>query len=83
MHYKLLIWEINRILFFICLTRNLCCLKESICCSWGQCSNWLEKIIALGADGAAVNLGSKGGVIALLQQEAGDHIVPFHCMPHR
>lgn len=30
-----------------------------------QCSNWLEKIIPLGADGAAVNLGSKGGVIAL------------------
>ncbi|XP_056451744.1 zinc finger protein 862-like [Gadus chalcogrammus] len=37
----------------------------------------------MGADGAAVNLGHKGGVIALLQQEAGDFIVPFHCMPHR
>ncbi|XP_056267915.1 zinc finger protein 862-like isoform X2 [Pseudoliparis swirei] len=37
----------------------------------------------MGADGAAVNLGHKGGVIALLQAEAGAFIVPFHCMPHR
>ncbi|KAL4008878.1 hypothetical protein ACER0C_002730 [Sarotherodon galilaeus] len=57
--------------------------KKAFAALGDQCSNWLEKIIAMGADGAAVNLGSKGGVIALLQQEAGDHIVPFHCMPHR
>lgn len=43
----------------------------------------LKKTVALGADGAAVNLGSKGGVIALLQKDAGDFIIPFHCMPHR
>ncbi|XP_039474106.1 uncharacterized protein LOC120442225 [Oreochromis aureus] len=55
--------------------------KEAFAPLGDQCSNWLEKIIALGADGAAVNLGSQGGVIALLQQEADDHIVPFHCMP--
>ncbi|KAJ8386336.1 hypothetical protein AAFF_G00174330 [Aldrovandia affinis] len=48
-----------------------------------QCEDWLEKTVAMGADGAAVNLGYKGGVIALVQQEAGDFIVPFHCMPHR
>ncbi|XP_060768148.1 zinc finger protein 862-like [Neoarius graeffei] len=48
-----------------------------------QCCDWLHKTVALGADGAAVNLGSKGGVIALMQREAGDHIIPFHCMPHR
>ncbi|KAF4097028.1 hypothetical protein G5714_022997 [Onychostoma macrolepis] len=56
--------------------------KKAFVALGDQCSNWQEKIIALGADGAA-NLGSKGGVITLLQQEAGDHIVPFHCMPHR
>ncbi|KAL3970763.1 protein unc-79 [Sarotherodon galilaeus] len=48
--------------------------KEAFAPLGDQCSNWLEKIIALGADGAAVNLGSQGGVIALLQQEADDHI---------
>ncbi|ROI15239.1 Zinc finger protein 862 [Anabarilius grahami] len=34
----------------------------------GTETGWLEKTVAMGADGAAVNLG---------------HIVPFHCMPHR
>ncbi|KAL7871907.1 hypothetical protein SRHO_G00068900 [Serrasalmus rhombeus] len=57
--------------------------KKAFAALGDQCSNWLEKIIALGADGAAINFGSKGGVVALVQQEAGDHIVPFHCMPHR
>ncbi|XP_073715742.1 zinc finger protein 862-like [Misgurnus anguillicaudatus] len=37
----------------------------------------------MGADGAAVNLGHKGGVIALLQADAGIFIIPYHCMPHR
>jgi len=37
----------------------------------------------MGADGAAVNLGHKGGVTALLQADAGDFIISFHCMPHR
>ncbi len=40
---------------------------------WGQ----------MGSDGAAVNFGQQGGVIALLLQEEGDFIEPFHCMPHR
>lgn len=57
--------------------------KKAFAALGDQCSNWLDKVIGLGADGAAVNLGRKGGVIALLQQEAGGHIVPFHCMPHR
>ncbi len=42
----------------------------------------LQKTVAMGADGAAVNLGRKGGVSVKLQEEAGKHI-PFHCMPHR
>ncbi|KAL7827672.1 hypothetical protein SRHO_G00333940 [Serrasalmus rhombeus] len=34
--------------------------KKAFAALGDQCSNWLEKIIALGADGAAVNLGSRG-----------------------
>lgn len=36
--------------------------KKAFAALGDQCSNWLDKIIAMGADGAAVNLGSKGGV---------------------
>lgn len=57
--------------------------KKAFAALGEQGGDWLEKTVAMGADGAAVNLGHKGGVIALLQQEAGDFIVPFHCMPHR
>ncbi|CAM4609726.1 unnamed protein product [Leuciscus chuanchicus] len=57
--------------------------KKAFAELWDQCGDWLEKTVALGADGAAVNLVSKGGVIALLQKDAGDFIIPFHCMPHR
>ncbi|XDV21783.1 hypothetical protein PO909_026803 [Leuciscus waleckii] len=57
--------------------------KKAFATLGDQCGDWLEKTVALGADGAAVNLGSKGGVIALLQKDAGDFIIPFHCMPHR
>ncbi|XP_016101603.1 zinc finger protein 862-like [Sinocyclocheilus grahami] len=28
-------------------------------------------------------MGTRGGVIAHLQSEAGSHIIPIHCMPHR
>uniref|UniRef100_A0A8C6SCA7 HAT C-terminal dimerisation domain-containing protein n=1 Tax=Neogobius melanostomus TaxID=47308 RepID=A0A8C6SCA7_9GOBI len=45
--------------------------------------DWLQKLVSLGADGAAVNMGKKGGVAAKLQQEVGNYIIPFHCMPHR
>ncbi|TRZ01431.1 hypothetical protein DNTS_006590 [Danionella cerebrum] len=37
----------------------------------------------MGADGAAVILGNRGGVSVKLQEEAGKHIIPFHCMPYR
>ncbi|TRY59464.1 hypothetical protein DNTS_024407 [Danionella cerebrum] len=43
----------------------------------------MQKTVAMGADGAAVNLGKRGGVSVKLQEEAGKHIIPFHCMPHR
>ncbi|KAM9437110.1 zinc finger protein 862-like isoform 2-T2 [Salvelinus alpinus] len=44
---------------------------------------WMKKCISFGADGASVNMGHRGGVIAHLQREAGEHIIPIHCMPHR
>lgn len=43
----------------------------------------MKKMISFGADGASVNMGHRGGVIALLQREAGEYIIPIHCMPHR
>ncbi|TRY62502.1 hypothetical protein DNTS_033299 [Danionella cerebrum] len=45
--------------------------------------SWMQKTVAMGADGAAVNLGAKEGVSVKFQEEAGKHIIPFHCMPHR
>ena len=57
--------------------------KKAFAALGHQCADWLGKTVALGADGAAVNLGSKGGVMTLLQRDAGDFVVPFHCMPHR
>lgn len=57
--------------------------KQAFTALGHQCADWLGKTVALGADGAAVNLGSKGGVIALLQKDTWDFIVPFHCVPHR
>ncbi|XP_045559589.1 uncharacterized protein isoform X2 [Salmo salar] len=45
--------------------------------------SWLKKCISFGADGASVNMGHRGGVIAHLQREAGGHMIPIHCMPHR
>lgn len=38
--------------------------------------------MAFGADGAAVNLGKKGGVAALSKKKV-PHILDFHCLPHR
>ncbi|KAJ8391211.1 hypothetical protein AAFF_G00096400 [Aldrovandia affinis] len=40
--------------------------------------SWMRKCISFGADGASVNMGHRGGVIAHLQREAGRHIIPIH-----
>lgn len=45
--------------------------------------SWMKKLISFGADGASVNMGHRGGVITLLQREAGEYIIPIHYMPHR
>ncbi|MED6284326.1 hypothetical protein CHARACLAT_018103, partial [Characodon lateralis] len=46
-------------------------------------SGWMDRLVGFGADGAAVNMGCRGGVIALLKEEVGEHVIPLHCMPHR
>jgi len=43
---------------------------------------WKEKLVGMRADGASINLGKKGGVVALLRQEV-PHLIDFHCLPHR
>ena len=46
------------------------------------CRDWKDKTVALGADGAAVMLGEKRGVYALLKHEI-PHIIKVHCTVHR
>lgn len=46
-------------------------------------NEWMKKCVAFGADGASVNMGIRNGVIAHLQSDAGSHIIPIHCMPHK
>lgn len=43
---------------------------------------WKEKLVGMGADGASVNLGKKGGVVALLRRDI-PHVIDFHCLPYR
>ena len=61
----------------------LAALKKSFNELQGGVLNWLQKIVALGSDGASVNLGVRNGVIELIKNEAGKHVLPFHCMAHR
>ncbi|XP_069819635.1 zinc finger protein 862-like [Dendropsophus ebraccatus] len=44
---------------------------------------WHHKLSAFGADGASVNMGASGGIGALMRKEIGEHILSFHCLPHR
>ncbi|XP_051548136.1 uncharacterized protein LOC127437339 [Myxocyprinus asiaticus] len=64
---------------------NLDATKATFCavCPEEDGGSWMKKCISFGADGASVNMGHRGGVIAHLQIEAGGHIIPIHCMPHR
>lgn len=71
------------ILFFLSSLGVLDVTKAAFSVACPEDSGWLKKLISFGADGASVNMGHRGGVIALLQREAGEHIIPIHCMPHR
>ena len=57
---------------------------ETVNGAFGDCGipGWKDKLVGMGADGASVNLGKKGGVSALLRQHS-PHLVDFHCLPHR
>ena len=45
-------------------------------------ANWLDKVVAMGSDGASVNVGKKKGVGALLRNEK-EHVIVLHCVAHR
>lgn len=47
-----------------------------------EAPNWKEKVVGFGADGASVNLGQKGGVVAKLKQHV-PYLLEVHCFPHR
>ena len=43
-----------------------------------------EHTVGLGADGAAVNFGMRGGVATLMKMQEGiDWLVPVHCASHQ
>ena len=61
----------------------LAAVKKAFADLQGGFPNWLHKLVCLGSDGASVNLGVRNGVVALIKEEAGNHVIPFHCMAHR
>ena len=44
--------------------------------------DWKEKLVAIGSDGASVNIGKKKGISALLTNQK-NHVVTMHCVAHR
>ena len=42
-----------------------------------------EKLVGFGSDGAAVNVGCRNGVAALLQKELNHPLISIHCVAHR
>ena len=45
--------------------------------------NLEEKLVAICADGAAVNFGVRGGLVALLRDDEMPWLVGIHCLNHR
>ena len=45
--------------------------------------NSLSKVVGFGADGASVNTGEKGGVIAIMRKTLNSDIVMIRCLVHR
>ena len=43
---------------------------------------WRQKVVAIGTDGASVNMGKNNGVIQRLRNDI-PHLVGIHCMAHR
>ena len=44
--------------------------------------DWNDRLVGMCADGASVNLGQSGGVVAKLR-ESSPHLIDIHCMAHR
>ena len=45
-------------------------------------TNWISKLVALGADGASVNMGESGGVGAIIKKDI-PHLIHIHCIAHK
>ena len=43
--------------------------------------NWMSKLVALGTDGASVNMGEIGGVGAIVKRDI-PHLIHIHCIAH-
>lgn len=44
--------------------------------------NWKDRLIGLGTDGASVNMGSQGGLGAILKKDI-PHLMQVHCVAHK
>lgn len=56
------------------------CIEKSF--ERAEIADWKSNLVGFGSDGASVNLGSKGGVAALLKNEV-PHLISVHCIAHR
>lgn len=45
-------------------------------------NNWKLKLVGLGTDGASVNVGSRGGLGAILKRDI-PHLIQVHCIAHK
>ena len=44
--------------------------------------NWMQKLISTGTDGASMKMGSIGGVVSLMKQDA-PQVHGIHCVAHK
>ncbi|KAJ8318234.1 hypothetical protein KUTeg_003325 [Tegillarca granosa] len=47
------------------------------------CENWKEKVVAMGCDGAKVNIGVHDSVATRMKDEGRDYVLAVHCIAHR
>ena len=45
-------------------------------------TKWKSKLVALGADGASVNMGESGEVGAIIKKDI-PHLIHIHCIAHK
>lgn len=61
----------------------LSCLKKALNSVSSEESSAFKKVVAYCSDGASVNTGETGGVIALLRQEVWSNVLLIKCLVHR